>query len=320
MELNLLTREQLDAEYGVDGYFTVSPTQLDVWFTCHYKWNLTYLRKFQARPGGSTNAMLQGTIVHRFMQSSYNLYIAEGSGIRPLTEEEILGIKDPIERDYTRYEELILFYNAYRIWTRYLYWSYEKDDFIPLLTEQELFVPTGIIKKGKPVFLHGFLDLIAERKGELGIVDHKTYNSEKAKWTAPLVNFDLQLAMYMVMLWKLGIKPEWGCINGINTFNYKSLGAEPDSKLFNREYTYKDERQLQGYLDNILALIDEMFDPSFYPKRAKKDCEYCGYNQVCDMELRGLDSSGFLELRHRPTEVDLDTAINLEDLVDASDA
>lgn len=319
MELILLRREDIDQELGEGNYFTVSPTQLDVWFTCHYKWKLSYLDGFQARPGGPTNAMLQGTIFHEFMKATYDLYISEGSGIRPLTEEEIIGIKDPIEKRYTKYEELILFYNAYKVWIRYLRWAYREDDFVPLMTEQELFVPVTK-KKGKTVFLHGFLDLVAERRGELGVVDHKTYNSEKARWTAPLVNFDLQLAMYMVMLWKVRITPEWGCINGVNTHPYKNLGAEPDSKLFNREYTYKDTRQLQGYLDNIMALIDEMFDPKFYPKRAKKDCEYCGYSQVCDMELRGLPSKEFLELRHsKEVTLDDDIDIDLESLVSTED-
>src|SRR5215207_8385246 len=138
MELKLLKREDLDNEYGKGNYFTVSPTQLDVWFTCHYKWKLTYLDGFQAWPGGRTNVMLQGTIFHQFMEATYAFFIAEGSAIRPLTEEGIIGIKDPSGKQYTRYEEIILFYNAYKVWTRYIRWAYKSDDFIPLLTEQEL--------------------------------------------------------------------------------------------------------------------------------------------------------------------------------------
>lgn len=262
--------------------------------------------------------MMKGTQIHQLLQGSYNFYIAEGSSIRPLTNEEINGIKGPVEKQYMEYQDLVTYWDAYKIWSRYLTWSAKKDKFVPLRTEVELFVPTGIIKQGKPVFLHGIIDLIAELAGELGVVDHKSYNSEKAKWTPELVNFDLQLAMYMVMMWMLGHPVEWGCINGINSFPYKNLSTEPDSKLFNREFTHKDVRQLRGYQQNIFALIDEMFDAKFYPKRLKKDCKYCGYREVCDMEIRGLDSSRVLETRHGRMDIDLsETEIDLENLVES---
>jgi len=312
LNLNLITRETLDKEYGPDGYITVSPSQLLVWFTCRYKWQLTYLLGWTTQ---STRAMLKGTMTHELQQNLYQFYIDQGTGVEPLTKLQKVAIKDPVEKQYVQYEDTLLFYEAYTAFIRYLDFSINNDHFIPLLVEQELFVPTGLEYNGRPVFLHGFIDLIGEEAGGIIIMDHKSYNGDRGKWSANMVLFDQQLAFYCLMLHMLGYTPSVAYINGVNTYPYKSI--QPLEKLFSRVPVAHTPERLEIYKANIFDAIDEMYTARRYTKRWTKDCAYCGYQEVCDMVLRGQNPDALLENKHSRKELDVTVdTIMLEELVE----
>lgn len=274
-----------------ENIITVSPSQLGVWNDCSYKWKLTYLDGWTA---GRTLAMARGSLLHEFIEALYNRHLNEL--MPPVSMDELNEILNSFQepRDAA---ELSMFYWAFSTFSRYCEFATAKDDFIPLATELELWAPTDLEFDNKQVFLHGILDLVVDRAGEIGIVDHKTYSSERGKWTADLVYFDQQLAFYMLMMHLLGVTPTFGMINGLNSFEYKQ--PQPLEKLFSREEVYHKPNRLLRYRDNIYFTIRQMRTADSYPKRLTRNCAYCGYKNVCDTELRGLDYVSVLKSNHR---------------------
>lgn len=217
-----------------------------------------------------------------------------------------------LEEGYRDIQSLTVFNWAFTTFLRYVDWATVHDDFIPLGTEVELFAPTGLVYDDKPVYLHGFVDLLVDRAGQLGVVDHKSYNSERGKWTSEMVYFDLQLAFYCVILHLLGYTPDFAEINGINTYEYK--GAAPVDKLFSREPVYHKAKRLEAYKDEIFGIIDDMYTAVRYPKRLMKDCKFCGYRNVCDTIMRGRDPLPLLKMSHTKDSPVLEFSSPLEEM------
>lgn len=304
------TREELVAKYGEDGFITVSPSQLNVWFSCHYKWYLSYALDYTT---GQSKQMKLGEMIHELQKMLYEHFL--GRAVEPLGMREINRFYKKLEPRYQTYEDQILLYQGYTIFLQYCDWAGQYDDFTALAVETEVFAETGWkIKDGRVIVLHGILDLVVDRDGELGVVDHKTYGSERGKWTTDLVYFDQQLVFYMLLLHLNGVTPSFGAINGINTYPYKK--AVTNDKRFNREDVYHSPERLEDYLKNIKEICQEIFGAISYPKRLTKDCSRCGYKEVCDLELRGMDSKALLEMKHRKDapDITMDFEIDLEEV------
>jgi len=281
-----------------DEIITVSPSQIDVWNKCKYNWKLNYLDGWVS--GGQSLNLLRGTITHKFMEKFYNFFL--NGPITPIEMDEVWKWRNELEADYRDIKHLAVFNWAFQTFLRYAKWASENDDFIPLATEQELFAPTGLVYRDRPVYLHGIVDLIVDRAGEIGVMDHKSHYQENGAWTSDMVYFDQQIAMYMLMLDLLGYTPTVGEINSVNTFEYKQ--PPPDHKLFSREPVYHKRKQLENYKNNIYEIIDDMQTSKHYPKRWTKDCKWCSYKEVCDTQLRGHNPIPLLRMKHsRDTEL-----------------
>ena len=293
---------------NLDQIITVSPSQLDVWYKCKFNWKLSYKDNWTT---ASTVNQRKGGLIHLFDKEFYDLFINQP--VMPVSMEQLIEIKDKYEGDYLRIEDVTMFYWAFTTFCRYTDYAAANDDFIPLATETEFWAPTGLIFDGREVYLHGIIDLLVDRGGNLGIVDHKTYGSERGRWTADMVYFDQQLQFYALALHLLGYTPTFGMINGINSYEYKT--QQPVDKLFAREEVVINAKRLEIYKDNIYQTIKEMRTAESFPKRWCKDCKYCGYREVCDLILRGQNPAGLLEMKHSRDKAPLTIApITLDEL------
>jgi hypothetical protein len=283
---------------NLDEIITVSPSQLDVWNNCKYKWMLTYLQNWTT---GSSLSQRKGGLAHLFLKEFYDLYL--DSPVLSTSMEQLVEIKDKYEGDYLLIEDVAMFYKTFKVFCGYADYATANDDFIPLATETEFWAPTGLVFGGREVYLHGIIDLLADRAGDLEVIDHKTYGGDRGRWTADMVRFDQQLAFYALALHILGYTPKTGMINGINSYDYKS--EQPMDKLFAREPTTFNTKRLEIYRDNIYEIITEIHSAKVYPKRWTKDCKHCGYREVCDVILRGQDPTGLLKTKHSREETNL---------------
>ncbi len=307
---------QLPPPPNRDDIITVSPSGVSSWQRCKYQWYLSYIEGFTS---GSNKSYERGKLVHKFEESFYNLYI--GQQVTPIEAEQFNEIRKEHENQFAKIEDIAMFYWALSTFGRYTEFAALNDDFIPLATEVELFVPTDLEFGGKQVYLHGILDLVFERAGEIGVMDHKSHYTERGRWTAAMVYFDQQLAMYGLMLHMLGFEPKVAVINSINVFEYKNIAREPLEKLFNRETVTLNPKRLGRYRDNIYAIIKDMRTSAEYPMNLTQQCpKMCGYSNVCDNRLRGLDYKSVLLQNHRrkeegQEEFSASFPISMEDLV-----
>lgn len=287
---------QLPEPPNKDEIWTVSPSQLDTWFKCRFQWNLTYRGGWVA--GGQNKHMKRGTMVHKLMEKLYGHYL--GKPITPVDPELPWRWYEEVQKENNWFsmEDQTMLTWAFTSFIRYLGFAEREDDFVPLAIEQELFVPTGLVYHDKEVYLHGIVDLLFDLAGEFGFTDHKSHNKENGAWTFDMAYFDHQITFYSLMLYMLGYHAKIVFINSVNTFEYKDMNAQPDTKLFNRVPAPHTVRQLLQYQAELYETIEEMNTSKVYAKRRNKDCQYCGYREVCDMILRGRDPLPLLQMKH----------------------
>lgn len=275
MDLVLLTKDQLP-----DNALTISHSRMMTWNRCSYKYWLSYESQHE-RVQRFNRPMLIGTIGHKCLQYFYNLSLNQPvEELSPQQYDNICSdIKDEFDHDMMGHECCL---KALGIFYKYQQWAGRHDNWIPILTEVETYVYLGKFK-GRPVYFHVIIDLLVEEEGALGVVDHKWTGQF---WKDDQVYFDTQLPFYMNMLRKAGATAEFGVINGISTYSYKT--SQPASKLFDRKYVHHSETRLTLYHEEIMKSVKQMLTAEEYPRALQKDCAYCGFNEICNAHLRGL--------------------------------
>lgn len=300
---NALTKDQLP-----DNALTISRNQIGTWERCPYKWHLTYQQGLRGLP---SKQMRLGTAIHHYWQEYYTSFL--GDSPHPLETTELWDIFERADAKTSGvYEDQLAAIRAKTLLTRFVNYSVVNDDFTVLSVEQELYVFLGFEIDGRPVFAHGFPDLVVENNnGLIGVHDHK---SGARAWTDELVYFDAQLPYYMMMFHLMGMTPAYGAIDNINTYDYKKLLEVPLDKLFSRVYAYHDVERLNNYQAYIVAKIKFMYEEAPPFKNLSRDCAYCHFRDICNAELRGIDTAGMI-LRFGQDEnltIDLDLGDDFE--------
>ena len=301
--LDLPTREDIP-----ENAFTVSRSRLATWNTCQYRHYLNYTLE---KRNYSNGAMQLGTAIHKLAQDFYDYWLGRPVGY--LDNSFFLDRMDSLFEDAT-YEQELIAMNATRAMARYPEFAAIHDDFIPLGTEVETFaplrLPTGeqlYTPDDRPVYLHVILDLVVEKMGQMGFMDHK---SGTKFWTLENAYFDGQLLFYFIVLHLLGVEAEFAIINNINTYPYKkAVGLD---KLYARQTVYRSKIHIEHQLQNIITVVRQILNLKTFAKNLDKHCAFCPFQDVCDTELRGLDSSGVIEGLGLP-EMTIDFDLGLVD-------
>jgi len=320
--MKLLTREDIPEDA-----ITVSPSQIALFQRCAYKW---YLSKKEGKQEFrvTTEKMTLGTIFHKLLQNYYNLYLDRP--VELLSSQELVNLMErtQAENGWTDYDSQLLFINAYTIFITYMKWAARSEQLIPVGTEVETFAPTGLRSNSftgsRPIYLHGILDLVAERNGALGTVDHKTHT--RRPWTVESIVFDIQTNFYPMLVALQGIEIEWAMISTIDMWLPKNNVHEAlqREERFQRYILKRSMMSLEAYKDEIFKVIKQMWcDPTFqYTRRLDKFCSGCGFSELCMTYLQGLDFTELMDSKFESTTMEVqefDAQVFLGD-VDSPDA
>jgi hypothetical protein len=248
--------------------------------------------------------MLIGIVGHKCQQYFYNLNLNQP--VQELTSSQFDDIFNDVSDEYdhdTMSHECVL--RATAIFHKYQQWAGRHDSWIPLATEVETYVYLGKFR-GRPVYFHIIADLLVEEEGELGVVDHKWTGQF---WKDDQVYYDTQLPFYMNLLRQVGITPEFGVINGINTYPFKS--PQPANKLFDRKVVHHSEKRLELYHAELMRTVKAMLTAEEYPRHLQKDCAYCGFSEVCNAHLRGFPVEDLLNNQYTRDDANLDIEVDV---------
>jgi PD-(D/E)XK nuclease superfamily len=299
--MKLLTREEIP-----ENAITVSPTQVALMQRCNYKWSLVR-REGKTEFTVQTDKMSLGEMFHKLVENYYKRYI--GRPVQILTSEELVELMETTqaENGWTNYEAQLLFFNAYTIFITYINWARRNERLIPVAAEVEAFASTGL-KSSKatgrrPIYLHGILDLLAERHSVTGIadplleiVDHKTHT--RRPWTTNSLVFDIQTNFYPLLLSLQGIEVDRVTINTIDMYLPKKDISESlqREERFQRHSIRVTPTSLKQYQEELYGLIDQMwrYENFKFLRQINKNCSGCGFNELCATYLQGGDLE-FLE-------------------------
>jgi ATP-dependent helicase/DNAse subunit B len=290
-----------------DNAITLSPSQLNLFQRCAYKWKLSKKEGRQEFQVTDTGKMTLGTMFHKMLQNYYGRYI--GQPVANLSSEQLVEIMETTqaENGWTDYESQLLFMNAYTIFITYIGWAARNEKLIPLGVEVDTYAPTGLVSTAqtgrRPIFLHGIMDLVAERSGTIGVVDHKTHTNRP--WNENDILFDTQMLFYPLLLKLQGVDVDWCMISTANMhLPKKDLHASLQREERFRRFVIKQTNvSLDRYKEEVFAIIAQMWmTPGFqYVRRIDRFCSGCGYNELCGMHLRGYDIDELIETKFTPT-------------------
>lgn len=256
-----------------------SPSQLDKWDKCKKLGYYIYRRNFRGEE--QDRRMRLGTIVHWMLQRLY-----QGNSI--------IKVLDMADDEFTTFEDNALVFKSSGLMYRYQEYWREKEKFTNLGVEQYLLVPFTT-PAGRQVYLNGYVDLIYEDKGRLGVMDHKTTAGKF--WTVDMVFFDRQLMIYAWMLHTLGFTPFEVSINNIKTSQLgESIEKKLGSDLFSRVIVPLDLPFLKGYMHEVGKTIDEILSLDEYPlSLSRENCSSCLFRHACTMHLEGINPETYLQ-------------------------
>jgi len=301
MELKLLKREDLPTDI-----ITVSPSQLSMWYRCKYAWKLAKIDGVGREEFKTIGAANKGLIFHAFCQWYYDS--AKGRAVGQLSELGQMKALEFVQRAHGTDAD---FYRVFTIFLAYTEWCAKNENFLAIGAEVETFAPTGLTSvDGRPIYLHGFIDLIATLFDKLFVTDHKSHTNKR--WTRSRLYYDHQFVFYWLLLELQGISVDGACVNAANLFIPKSekdfhtqftVNSKTKERVprFERFLLSHKEVKLQFYLDQFLSNIKEMWcrpDP-VYTMRLGADCEYCTFRDHIELEAKGMGEGALVTLRAR---------------------
>lgn len=303
--MKVLSREDIP-----ENSITVSPTQVGLMQRCNYKWSLVHREK-KTEFTVQTAKMDLGQMFHKLVENFYKRYI--GRPVQLLTSEELVELMETTqaENGWTNYEAQLLFFNAYTVFITYINWAIRNERLIPVGAEVETFADTGL-KSSKatgrrPIFLHGFVDLLAEdKRAALGIVDHKTHT--RRPWTTDSLVFDIQTNFYPLLFTLQGVEVEWVMINTIDMYLPKNNVHESlmREERFQRHRIRVTDTSLKQYQEELYGLIDQMwrYENFKFLRQINKNCSGCGFNELCATYLQGGDLAPLAETKFTNTTME----------------
>jgi hypothetical protein len=317
MKLDLLTRDKLPTDI-----ITVSPSQMSMWYRCRYAWKLSKIDQvgFQdVKPIGAQN---KGQIFHKFMQWYYDACI--GRPVGKLSEIGQMKALEYVQKFHGSDADL---FQVFTIFIAYTDWAAKNEELVPMGAEIETFAPTDLVSRdGRSIYLHGFIDLIADLMGKLIFVDHKSHTARP--WTKSRLFYDHQFYFYWLMLALQGVHVDGAFVNSVdlaipadrNKFkaNVVGIGTKNVRPRFERIRLSEKDVKLQFYLDQFLENIREMWvkDP-VYPMRLSADCDYCAFKEHIEFDAKGRSEGAIVALHNRLSTPDfelIDDTDSIEDL------
>ena len=300
--LKLLTREDIPEDA-----LTVSPTQVQLFDRCNYKWHLTHQEKAKEFTV-ATGKMQLGSMAHLLLQEYYRHFLHKP--VENLDSQQLTDLMEKVqaENGLTDYDSQLLFFNAYTVFITYMRWAERSERLIPLGVEVETFAPTGLVTAAKygrrPIYLHGIIDLHAENKGGVpGIADHKTHTNRP--WTSEQILFDTQMLFYPLLLGLQGAECEWTMINTLNMYLPKKdvTASLQREERFQRFLIKTESLNVQRYQEELFKIIEKMWcTPGYkYTRRLDRYCSGCGFAEICGSHLRGFDTDELIETKFSET-------------------
>lgn len=266
-------------------YLTVSPSQLNSWFTCQQKWFYSY-------PGMLTTSeknykMERGSYVHDLFHIYYRL-VQAGT---PVGSQEALDfLIDRIradfqngERDVTMIHDVINIVNHY-IMVR----SPEIDKGIKILgVEHEVMYDTGIVVRGKKVYLHGIVDLYYQDSSKKKrIRDHKTgtrpgsHTLVKTRTNHQLLAYDVALEADVVEISFIHAEPPKSPTAKTARYEMHAVPTSASRRAF----------YFNNFKNQILAMYSQA--PLL---NISTDCSSCSFAPLCNNEMVGSGSDNLIQ-------------------------
>jgi PD-(D/E)XK nuclease superfamily len=320
MPLQLLTRDDIPKDA-----LTVSPSQMSMWYRCRYAWKLSKIDQIGDQDRKPIGAANKGQIFHKFMQWYYTACI--GRPVGRLNELGQMKALDYVKASYSADPDL---FRVFTIFIAYTDWAAKHEELVPLGAEVETFAPTGLVSRdGRDIYLHGFIDLLADLLGKIIFVDHKSHTSRP--WTKSRLFYDHQFYFYWLMLELQGVHVDGAFVNSVDLnipadskkfkANVVGVGTKNIRPRFERIRLSERDVKLQFYLDQFLTNIKEMWcatDP-VYPMRLSSDCDYCVFKEHIEFDARGRSEGALVALHNRLTTQDF-TLIDDDDESDDLEA
>lgn len=283
----------------------MSYSQLQTWDRCKFSWDLGYRQGWSSKSskryfefGGLAHDFLALYFEHkRDRKSDAEFQVAYKNMIRakydanaenPETLAEVVQLIDRYISDYSPF-------NDQHMIVRDVEYHFE----IPLTT------PVG-----RTYWLQGYIDLIVEIEGKLWIGEHKTIGNAKG-WSPVEILMDAQTPTYAAALKEIGHDTFGIMYTFLNSYNYKDMKNTPPDKLFKRDFSYRNDRELKSILFQAGSIVDEICDyleapPSLYSdgprKSMKKDCSFCQFQEPCLMDTKGLNMEAHLQINYKKKE------------------
>jgi hypothetical protein len=252
---------------------------------CGFSWYMNYYLKLKTKKKKA--ALDKGSFGHSMCQSLYNAVI-DGQYDGPTWAAEVLpSIVMEISEGLEFQDQLTELAAAMKIVERYAYTDLLSGH-SPVGTEQHFFVLVTT-PSGFRFVLQGYTDLTTiDQRERVWVWDHKFTGK---MWTPIELMMDSQLPVYQMLLRADGIPIHGLVVNQLNSYAYKDMAAQPNEKLFKREFMYRSEIQLSAIWTEFLALAERVgrmmagTEPIY--RSLRKDCSMCDYNVPCHDNLSG---------------------------------
>lgn len=159
----------------------------------------------------------------------------------------------------------------------------------PVGSEQHFFILVETNNKRRFI-LQGYTDLITiDHRNRVWIWDHKFTSP---LWSSFRIKTIVQLPIYQILLQADGIPVHGCCINQINSQAYKDLNAQPNTKLFNRDFNIWTPGQLSNIWNEFCILAEDALDlieGKTIARRSMRDesCYMCDMVGPCHAHLSG---------------------------------
>lgn len=251
---------------------------------CGFAWYLNYFLKLKTKARKS--ALTKGSYGHELLESLYRSLMAGESP--EFWEERRLPVVLNYLLDAVEYDDQSVdLAAAMKIVQRYAGTDLLSGH-TPVGTEQYFFTMVTT-PRGFQFVLQGYVDLITtDVRGQTWVWDHKFTGK---MWTPVQLMMDSQLPIYQMLLRADGIPVHGLVINQLNSYAYKDMAAQPNDKLFKREFMFRSEVQLQNIWAEFMALAERVgrmmtgAEPIY--RSLKKDCSMCDYNTACHDNMSG---------------------------------
>jgi CRISPR/Cas system-associated exonuclease Cas4 (RecB family) len=260
----------------------ISNSEVNSFNACQRRHYYSFREKLAPKFGYSV-AITRGVVGHDALAEYYE---RKQRGERK--EVCLVGALSVVDSHYDAYPDLWTeFDQLKRVITRYVE-HYQDENWIPFEVERQ----HELLLDNRTGLSYGMrLDLLAEVKGSLILVDHKfVYNFFTDKELA----MSAQLQKYLHTLNKNGIPVKTVVVNQIR---YRELKNPNSSKLFKRSYVHSTEYERERTMDehkkvakDILELKERPQEEHFYATRMSLDkwtCGSCSFQPLCKDYLQG---------------------------------